>query len=40
MEKRTANWTQEDWDKYYDEIHQQDEYDYDYQLGGGDYRGD
>jgi hypothetical protein len=34
MEKRTASWTQKDWEKY-DKARQQDDYDYDYQLGGG-----
>jgi len=39
MEKRTANWTQEDWEKY-DKAQQQDEYDYDYQCVGGSCQGE
>jgi hypothetical protein len=39
MEKRTANWTRGDWEKY-DKAQQQDEYNHDYQLGGGNPLGD
>jgi len=39
MEKRMANWTEWDWEKY-DEARQQDDYEFDYQLGGGNPLGD